>query len=67
MDDYIMGETLHKWGIGKILREKYRMRFTVALGRTNYLKQPIHPKTYSSDLNSTLDYVFFSPRTNLKP
>ena len=38
MDDYIMGETLHKWGIGKILREKYRMKFTVALGRANYLK-----------------------------
>ena len=38
MDDYIMGETLHKWGIGNILREKYQMRFTIALGRTNYLK-----------------------------
>ena len=23
MDDYIMGETLHKWGIGKILNKIY--------------------------------------------
>ena len=43
------------------------MRFTVALGKTNYLKQSIHPKTYSLDLYSTLNQVSFPPRTRFKP
>ena len=62
-----MGETLHKRGIGKISRGRYWLRFTVALCRINFLKQPIHPETYSSDLYSTLDYAFFATRTGLKP
>ena len=28
------GESLHKWGIGKNIKEKIRKRFTVALERT---------------------------------
>ena len=65
--DYIIGKTSVRRGIGKILEERYWARSTVALGRTTYLKYPVHPKTYSSDLNSTLDSVYFPPRTNLKP
>ena len=51
----------------KILEKRYWARSTVALGRTTYVKLPIHPKTYSSDLNSTLDNVYFLLRTDLKP
>ena len=47
--------------------EKTSERFTVVLGRTNHLKYPIHPKTYSSDLNSTFDYASYTTWTNLKP
>ena len=33
-----MGKTSIRKGIGKVLRKKYLTRFTVALGRTKYLK-----------------------------
>ena len=63
------------------MKEKHWGRITVALGRTPsettissknlllgyHLKWPIHPKTYSSDLRLSLDYVFYSPRTNSLP
>ena len=63
------------------IKEEYWGRITVALGRTPldtiissknvllgyHLKWPIHPKTYSSDLKLSLDYVFYSPRTNSQP
>ena len=65
--DYIIGENLQKEGDRKILEERYWVRSSVALGRTTYLKYPIYLKTYSSDLNSTLDSVYFSHRTDLKP
>ena len=60
-----MGENLHKKGIEKIKEKDWR-RFTVALERTYHLKLPIHSKTYSSDLNSTSDYVRIPPRTGLE-
>ena len=60
------------------IKEEYWGIITVTLGRTPldtiissknvllgyHLKWPIHPKTYSSDLRLSPDYVFYSPRTN---
>ena len=60
-----MKKNLHNGGIENIKERDWR-RFTIALGRTYHLKQPIHPKIYSSDLISTSDYVHIPPRTDLE-
>ena len=65
--DYIMGETLHKVGIGKIMTERHWKRITIARWRINLQEQPIYLKTYSSNIHSILNYVSFPPRTGLKP
>ena len=62
-----MEETFHKWGIGKILTQKYWKRIIVARWRTNFQGYPIYLKTYSSDTYSILNYVSFPPRTSLTP
>ena len=62
-----MGKTSIRKGIEKILGKRYRARYTIVLGRTTYMKWPIHPNTYSSDLNSTHNNVYFPHRTDLKP
>ena len=63
------------------MKKEHWERITVTLGRTlldtiissknvllgYHLKWPIHPKTYFSDLRLSLDYVFYSPRTNSQP
>ena len=61
-----MGENLHKDGSKNIIRRDWR-RFTVTLERTYHLKLPIHSKTYSSDVNSTSDYMRIPPWTCLEP
>ena len=61
-----MGENLHKEGLENITGRDWR-RFTVTLERTYHLKLPIHSKTYSSDVNSTSDYMRIPPRTGLEP
>ena len=62
-----MGKDLHKLGIGKILERKTRRRFTVALERTEHLKLHVLSKTYSSNYNSTSNYMRIPPRTGLEP
>ena len=66
-DDYIMRETLHKWGIGKIKTERHWKRITVAQWRINLQEQPIYLKTCSSDIHSILNYVSLPHRTGPKP
>ena len=61
-----MGKTSIRRG-SKNIKGRDRRRFTVALERTYNMKLPIHSKTYSSDLNSTSDYMRIPPRTGLEP
>ena len=58
-----MGKDLHKEGDQKNIREKILNKIYCSIGK-NKLSEIVNP---SSDLNSTLDYVSFPPRTNLKP
>ena len=65
-------------GDQKDIKEKQWGKITVALGRTpsennHFIHEPTPqtplettnlPKIYSSDLNLSFDYVFYSPRTN---
>ena len=60
-----MGKTSIRRG-SKNIKGRDRRRFTVALERTYHMKLPIHSKTYSSDLNSTSDYMRIPPRTGLE-
>ena len=64
---YIIGETLHKWGMGKIKTERHWKRITVTQWRINLQEQPIYLKTCSSDIHSIMNYVSFPPRTGSKP
>ena len=61
-----MGEDLYKEGSENTTRRDWR-RFTVALERTYYPKLFIHSKIYSSDVNSTSDYMHIPPWTGLEP
>ena len=58
-----MGENLHKKRDGKNIRKEILSKIYCSIGK-NKLSEIVNP---SSDLNSTLDYVSFPPRTNLKP
>ena len=57
-----MGKDLHKEGDRKNIREKIPNKIYCSTGK-NKLSEIANP---SSDLNSTLDYVSFPPRTDLK-
>ena len=61
-----MGKTSIRKGSENIKEGDWR-RFTVVLERTYHMKQPIHLETYSSDPNSTSDYVFYTPQTGSEP
>ena len=74
VDDRNRSEGTIKWGKTSIsgrseknIREKIRRRFTVALERTKHLKLHVPSKTYSSDYNSTSNYMHIPPRTGLEP
>ena len=60
-----MGKTFIRRGSKNITKRDWR-RFTVALERTYHLKLPIHSKIYSSDSNSTSDYMRIPPRIGLE-
>ena len=62
-----MGENLHKEGDRKNTKKKILNKIYCST-RKNIPSEIANPsKNLSSDLNSTLDYVSFPPRTNLKP
>ena len=63
---YNEGKTSIRGGSKNITRKDWR-RFTVALERTYHLKLPIHSKTYSSNVNSTSDYMCIPPWTGFEP
>ena len=62
-----MGENLHKEGDGKNIRKEIPSKIYCSIGKNNLSEMPIHPNTYSSNLNSTLNNVYFPSRTDLKP
>ena len=57
-----MGKDLHKEGDQKNIREKILNKIYCSIGK-NKLSEIVNP---SSDLNSTLDYVSFPPRIDIK-
>ena len=62
-----MGEDLHK---GRIKKKYYKERLEkiYCSTRKNILSEIAYPfKTYSSDVNSTSDYMRITLRTDLEP
>ena len=63
---YIMWKTLHKRGIGKIVKEN-KKRIIVAQWWTIFQKWQFDYQTNSSDVHSIHNYIYFPARTHLKP